>query len=61
MKDHKSMYLCQEDCVASYRRKNGQLILKKKCEQCLSLILENEDKSYSWQSKIFCSINCLSE
>lgn len=57
------MYLCQEDCVANYRWKNDQCNqsnLRKKCEQCLSIISENEDKNYCWQLKHFCSVNCLS-
>lgn len=54
------MYLCQEDCVANYRRKNSQYYFEKKCEQCLTDILQNEDKSYCWQTKHFCSVNCLS-
>lgn len=58
---HKSMYLCQEECVANYRSKSDQCILKKKCEQCQSAILDNEDKSYVWLTKHLCSVDCLSE
>lgn len=54
------MYLCQDDCIENYRRKNGQHDFEKKCEQCLTVILQNEDKSYCWQTKHFCSTNCLS-
>jgi len=60
VKGNKAMYLCQEDCVTNYRWKNGQCDLEKKCEQCLSVILDIEEKSYCWETKHFCSIICLS-
>jgi len=53
------MYLCQEDCVENYRKKNSQCNFEKKCQHCLSVILGNEDKSYYWQTKHFCSVDCL--
>ncbi|VVC35533.1 Hypothetical protein CINCED_3A004499 [Cinara cedri] len=59
VKDYKSMYLCQEDCVASYRKKNDQYNLENKCEQCLSVISENQEKTFCWQTKHFCSVICL--
>lgn len=55
------MYLCQEECVENYQRKNDQYNFEKKCEQCLLVISKNEDKSYCWQTKHFCSIDCLSK
>ncbi|XP_029345723.1 uncharacterized protein LOC100569937 [Acyrthosiphon pisum] len=57
--DQKSIYLCQEECVKNYRKKNSQCDFEKKCQCCHSVILENEDKSYCWQTKHFCSVNCL--
>lgn len=57
--DYKSMYLCQEDCVENYRKKNSRCNFEKKCQHCLSMILGNEDKSYYWQTKHFCSVDCL--
>ncbi|XP_026806828.1 zinc finger MYM-type protein 3 [Rhopalosiphum maidis] len=57
--DHKSIYLCQEDCVENYRKKNSQCNFEKKCEHCQSVIVGNEDKSYYWQTKHFCSVDCL--
>uniref|UniRef100_A0A2S2RAR3 Zinc finger MYM-type protein 3 n=1 Tax=Sipha flava TaxID=143950 RepID=A0A2S2RAR3_9HEMI len=59
VKSQKSIYLCQEDCVENYRRQFNQCILEKKCQQCLLVISEIEDKSYSWQTKYFCSVDCL--
>ncbi|XP_001943720.2 zinc finger MYM-type protein 3 [Acyrthosiphon pisum] len=59
--DHKSIYLCQEECVENYRKKNIQCDFEKKCQCCQSVILENEDKSYYWQTKHFCSVKCLRE
>ncbi|XP_022182144.1 zinc finger MYM-type protein 3 [Myzus persicae] len=58
--DHKSIYLCQEECVENYRKKNSHCNFEKKCQHCQSSILENEDKSYYWQTKHFCSVDCLS-
>lgn len=56
------MYLCQEDCVEKYRRQFVQCSLKKECQQCLLVISENEDKNnYCWQTKHFCSVDCLGE
>lgn len=54
------MYLCQEECVDNYRRKDDQYNFEKNCEQCLSVISKNDDKSYYWQTKHFCSVDCLS-
>jgi len=54
------MYLCQEECVDNYRRKNDQYNFEKNCEQCLSVISKNDDMSYYWQTKHFCSVDCLS-
>lgn len=61
MEGNKAMYLCQEECVANYRWKSGQWDIEKKCEQCLSAIRKNADKSYCWQIKHFCSLDCLSK
>lgn len=55
------MYLCQDDCVANYRKKNDHYNLENQCEQCLSVILENHDKTFCWQTKHFCSVICLSD
>lgn len=54
------MYLCQEDCIENYRKKNYQSNFEIKCEQCLKLISQNENKNYYWQTKHFCSVDCLS-
>lgn len=61
VKGNKAVYLCQDDCVAKFRWKSDQCSFGKKCEQCLSVISEKEDKSYCWQLKHFCSNICLSK
>lgn len=61
MKVHKAMYLCQEDCVDNYRRMNEQRDFVIKCEQCQLIISQNENKNYCWQTKHFCSADCLSK
>lgn len=61
IKGHTAMYLCQEDCIENYRRKNDQCNFEIKCEQCLSMISPNENKNYCWQTKHFCSVDCLSK
>lgn len=55
------MYLCQEDCVENYHRLFDQHTLEKKCQQCLLVISEIVDKCYCWQTKHFCSVDCLGE
>lgn len=55
------MYLCQEDCVENYRRQFDQCNIEKKCQQCQLVISEINDKSYSWQTKHFCLIDCLGD
>ncbi|KAL4096614.1 hypothetical protein QTP88_021533 [Uroleucon formosanum] len=59
--DHKSIYLCQEECVENYRKKNSQCNFEKKCQHCQSVILKNEDESFYWQTKHFCSADCLNQ
>lgn len=61
VKGCKAMFLCQDECVANYRIKNDQYIHENKCEQCLSVISGNESKTYCWETKHFCSIDCLSK
>ncbi|CAI6363134.1 unnamed protein product [Macrosiphum euphorbiae] len=56
---HKSIFLCQEKCVENYCKKNSRCHFEKKCQCCQSVILEIKDKSYYWQTKHFCSVNCL--
>lgn len=54
------MYLCQEDCIENYRKKNDQCNFEIKCGECLQVISQNENKNYYWQTKHFCSVDCLS-
>lgn len=53
------MFLCQEECVANYQRKTSQISVEKKCEHCQATIFQNDDKYFNWQTKYFCSVNCL--